>query len=61
MIRTLVPGLRHKFSDLKKLKCQVIIETNNRLAQVNALELEKDDIPATLSQEDKIRVVANSI
>ena len=53
--------LRHKFSDLKKLKCQVIVETNNRLAQVKALELEKDDIPDTLSQEDKIRVVANSI
>ena len=41
--------LRHKFSDLKKLKCQVIVETNNRLAQVKALVLEKDDIPDTLS------------
>ena len=54
--------LRHKFSELKTLGCQVIRETTMRLAQVShPLELEKDDTPDTLSQEDKIRVVANSI
>ena len=51
--------LRHKFSELKNIKCQVYSETFERLAQVTDLEVE--DTPATLSHADKIRVVTNSI
>ena len=54
--------LRPKFSELKTLECQVIRETNQRLGQVSyPLELGERDTPVTLSQEDKIRVIANSI
>ena len=54
--------IRPKFSDLKNIECQVIRETTQTLGQVTqTLELGESDTPVTLSQEDKIRVIANSV
>ena len=51
--------LRHKFSELKNIGCQVYSETIQRLAQVTDLVVENP--PATLSHADKLRVITNSI
>ena len=54
--------IRPKFSDLKNIQCQVIRETTTTLGQVTQLlELGESNTPVVLSQEDKIRVIANSV
>ena len=51
--------LRHKFSELKNLECQVYTETIHKLSQV--IDEEVDNAPVARSHEDKIRVITNII
>ena len=54
--------IRPKFSDLKNIQCQVTREVTTKLGQVTqVLELGESKTPKVLSQEDKIRVIANSV
>ena len=54
--------IRPKFSDLKHIECQVSREVTTKLGQITQeLDLGKSKTPKVLSQEDKIRVIANSV
>ena len=54
--------IRPRFSDLKNIECQVSREVTTKLGQITQeLDLGISKTPKVLSQEDKIRVIANSV
>ena len=51
--------IRHKFSELKNLECQVYTDTLNHLSQV--IDDEVDPLPVVRSHEERLRVITNII